>query len=132
MKIYTSYFGNKRLLEENGIVMVGICLYRPKFFSGYNLSELAPSRELFAMSDAPDEVYVPKFIKEVLGRVNARAIYDKLASIANGKDVALCCYEKENTSCHRKIVAEWLSKELGMEVKEFFVEIKKNQLDLFE
>lgn len=130
MKIYTSYFGNKRKLEANGIVPVGICLYRPRYFNGVNFSCVAPTRELFNMSEAPDEVYVPKFKKDVLSKVSPGDFVQQLESVSGGKDVALCCYEKDNSQCHRKIVGEWLQEQLGIEVEEFGAEKKETEEEL--
>lgn len=135
MKIYTSYFGNRRKLEASGVVAVGICLYRPRYFSGVNISCVAPTRELFDLSDQPDSVYVPKFKKDVLSKVNPKEFVEQLKLIGGGKDVALCCYEKDSTQCHRAIVADWLNETLNLGVVEFGKEEKKevqeDELKLF-
>jgi len=32
-----------------------------------------------------------------------------LEQISQGRDIILCCYEKPEDFCHRKILADWLS-----------------------
>ncbi|WP_157827683.1 DUF488 family protein [Niallia nealsonii] len=51
---------------------------------------------------------------EKLSKLNAKEIYESLPNNA-----VLLCYEKFNDWCHRRAVAEWLEKELGMEVTEW-------------
>lgn len=133
MKVYTSYFGNSAKLSKAGVVVVGITLYPPKWFYGYNLREVAPTPQIFAISNQPDEVYNPRFRREVLAKVDPKAFYEKLKQIGGGRDVALCCYEKPDDKCHRFLVAEWLEQNLGIEVPEFGVSKnpKYTQADLF-
>lgn len=133
MKVYTSYFGNSQKLSKAGVVVIGITLYPPKWFYGPNLREVAPTPAIFAISNQPDEVYNPRFRREVLARVNPQEFYEKLRQIGHGKDVALCCYEKPDEKCHRFLVAEWLQNSLGIEVTEFgqSKNPKVTQADLF-
>lgn len=119
MKVYTSYFGNSAKLSKAGVMIIGITLYPPKWFYGPNLKEVAPTPAIFAISNQPDEVYNPRFRKEVLGKVNPTAFYQKLEQMSQGRDVALCCYEKPDEKCHRFLVAEWMEENLGIEVPEF-------------
>jgi len=65
----------------------------------------------------------------ILAHLNADDVIRDIERISNGSDVALCCYEKPMDFCHRHILAKWLTKQTGIEVKEF--EDKKIQLDLF-
>ena len=119
MKIYTSYFGNLKKLEKANIMAIGITLYPPRWFYGPNLKDVAPTHALFSISDAPDEVYNPRFFDEVLSKVDPKEFVERIEMMSKGKDVALCCYEKPNEKCHRFLVAEWLEKNIGIEVKEF-------------
>lgn len=125
MKIYTSYFSNAQTLRSYKITPVGISLYPPKWYQGQNLKELAPTRELFALSSLPDSVYVPKFRRDVLGKINVKALVEKLEQIGGGGDVALCCFEKDRKGCHRDIVAKWLEEKTGNDVEEFDSEKEK-------
>ena len=124
MKIYTSYFSNAAKLKAANVEMIGIALYPPKWFVGISLLKVAPTRELFNSPNLSDEEYEKRFRKEVLSKQDAMNIHNLLERMGGGKDVALCCYEKNINECHRKIVGEWLSEELGIEVPEFGTEVK--------
>lgn len=133
MKIYTSYFANGKKLKAADVVMIGITLYPPKWFYGTNLWEVAPTKAIFHAGDLPDEVYNPRFKREVLAKVNPQQFVRQLEQISGGKDVALCCYEKPGDKCHRFLVAEWLESSLGIKVPEFGVDEKPKYIqgDLF-
>lgn len=135
MKIYTSYFANGKKLNMAGLRMIGIALYPPKWFYGTTIRDVAPSYSILKETSSQEE-YVNRFKNEILSKVDAKAFVEKLETISKGKDVALCCYEKPDDFCHRHLVAEWLTANLGIEVTEFGV-VKKSsepqveQLSLF-
>lgn len=118
MKIYTSYFSNAKKLGANDIEIIGIALYPPKWFAGVSIKSLAPSYSIFKYSNTEEE-YIARFKAEVLSRLDAKSIYERIKSFSNGKDVALCCFEKPYEFCHRHLVAEWLNSKLGLNVEEF-------------
>lgn len=119
MKIYTSYFSNAKRLQADGVKMIGISLYPPRWFMGVSLKQVAPTKALFAAGQLSDEEYEKRFNREVLSRVDAMDFYRELERVGKGQDVALCCFEKNRNECHRKNVAEWLERELGIEVPEY-------------
>lgn len=43
----------------------------------------------------------------------------RLATLFPAGDIALVCYEKDPTVCHRSIMAEWLGERLGVTIKEW-------------
>lgn len=135
MKIYTSYFANGKKLNMAGLRMIGIALYPPKWFYGTTIRDVAPSYSILKETSSQEE-YVNRFKNEILSKVDAKAFVEKLETISKGKDVVLCCYEKPDEFCHRHLVAEWLTANLGIEVTEFGV-VKKSsepqveQLSLF-
>lgn len=136
MRIYTSYFGNKKKLEELGIMPISICLYPPKWFNGIRIKSVAPTSSILFAKNQTTERYVERFKDEVLSKVNPHQLFENLKSICGGKDVALCCFEKPEEFCHRHIVAEWLNKSLGIDVEEFDPNVKEEektvvQYDLF-
>lgn len=45
MKIYTSYFANSKKLRKEGIVVIGIALYPPKWYVGPSLKMAPPPRQ---------------------------------------------------------------------------------------
>lgn len=127
MKIYTSYFSNHKKLSKHGIVMIGIALFPPKWFYGQSLKMLAPTYSIFNQKPFDEQRYTERFKKEVLANLDVRKVIDIIDSLGEGKDVALCCYEKPEDFCHRHIVAEWLQEQIGIEVEEFVEEQQKPQ-----
>lgn len=119
MRIYTSYFANKKKLEEFGIIPVSICLYPPRWFNGIRIKSVAPTSSILFAKNQTTERYVERFKDEVISRVDPRQFFENLKSICGGKDVALCCFEKPDEFCHRHIVADWLNNSLGLSVCEF-------------
>ena len=124
MKIYTSYFGNMKLLAKNNILAIGISRYPPTYFYGQTLFELAPLYYMFNKSLTSDE-FDKMYKKDVLDKQKQAVIVDKIKAIAKGRDVALCCFEKKQIECHRYNVACWLN-EAGFEVVEFGVSAPPN------
>jgi hypothetical protein len=59
---------------------------------------------------------------EILGKLDARQVWDELHEMSNGKIPVLLCYEQPNTLpqwCHRALCAEWFANKLGEHVPEF-------------
>ncbi|WP_212031238.1 DUF488 family protein [Cytobacillus depressus] len=108
-KIYTSYYANVKKLSPE-MVPIGISQGNNKWFKGQYMKELAPTWPMLKMNQ---EDYDKEFFK-ILSKLDAREIYDNLPDNA-----VLLCYEKFNDKCHRRAVAEWLEKELGIEVCEY-------------
>lgn len=134
MKIYTSYFSNGKKLAEAGVVMIGIALYPPKWFSGTSLKYVAPTASILFAKGQTSEEYTRRYKAEVLARVNPQLLIESLRQLGKGRDVALCCFEKPESFCHRHILAEWLTAKTGIEITEFGYVPKKpepQQLSLF-
>jgi uncharacterized protein (DUF488 family) len=115
MQIFTSYFGNLKDLIKANLHPIGIAISQPKWYKGTNFKNLAPKYE---MINWPEDRYTPEF-KKILLNQNAKLVFDQMRSFSGGKDVVLLCYEMPGQFCHRRLVAEWFEKELGIEVKEF-------------
>ncbi len=120
MQISTSYFGNILAIKKANIVAIGIAINPPRFFKGGSLKNLAPRYEMIHW---PEDRYTPEF-KKILKFQDAKLIYKQLESFAAGKNIALLCYEKPGEFCHRRLVAEWLEKELNIKVEEL---VKKDE-----
>ena len=118
MEIYTSYFGNAKALEKADIVMVGIARWKPKFFSGINLLDVAPL-PFMLKGNLTREQYIESYNRYVLDKLDCKRFLDILGKISLGKDVALCCYEKPNDFCHRHLLADYLENKIGLVVEEF-------------
>jgi uncharacterized protein (DUF488 family) len=115
MEVYTSYFAKEKNLKAKGIVPIGIARFPAKFFYGQTIFDLAPRADMLRM---PEEQYDREF-KKILTRLNPRQIYEQIKRISEGRDAALLCYEKSGDPCHRYMVADWLNRELGLNIKEF-------------
>ena len=118
MKIYTSYFSNGAKLTKAGIMMIGIALYTPKWFTGLSNKYVSPSWDILHNSKSKED-YVQRFNSEILAHRDPKAFFSAIEKMANGKDVALCCFEKPDDFCHRHLVAKWLNEKLGVQVEEF-------------
>lgn len=123
MKIYTSYFVKAATLRQAAIVPIGIALWPPRFFRGVSMSQVAPRR--YMLNDQlTDEEYISMYRNDVLRLVDAQSFVRQLEEAGHGMDVALCCFEKPDDFCHRHILAQWLTEQTGIEVKEFGVSDK--------
>lgn len=117
MKIYTSYFGNYKKLQSANIQMLCVSLGKPKFVNCPQLKNLCPTGYMLS-SSCSHETYLELYNK-ILQKQNAEDVIRQIESLSNGKDVALCCYEKPSEFCHRHLIAEWLTKNSNLIVEEF-------------
>lgn len=127
MKIYTSYFANVKNLRKESIVPIGIALYPPRWYSGLNLRKVAPTESILRTKDLDE--YTQRYKNEILSHLNVQSFVEELNRLTQGRDVALCCYEKPGDFCHRNLLAEKL-RECGYEVEEFVSAEEKCQLSL--
>lgn len=123
MKIYTSYFGNIRRLNEAGIFAVCVAIGKPKYLNLPQIINVAPTR--YMLSDACSYEEYLRLYDQILARQNAQQVVKQIEALSGGRDVALCCYEKPGDFCHRHILAKWITDNTGIEVKEFGVIEKK-------
>lgn len=119
MKIYTSFFGNVKKLEEAGIVPVSISLYPPRWRKWTQLRIFAPTKSILFDSNG-DEDYTRRFKAEILDKLNPEEIKQTLLSLSANQDIALLCFERPGDFCHRHLVADWLREKTGLEIEEFF------------
>ena len=119
MEIFTSYFSKLNKLNLKDYEPVSISRFTPRWYIGSVCKSLAPSAEiLLAYKDDRDWVkFKNKYINE-LNKLNPHDIYRRLVSMSRGKDIVLMCFEKDYTTCHRSICAEWLRKNVGIIVRE--------------
>jgi hypothetical protein len=115
MKIYTSYFGKIKKLKENCIVPIGIARFPPKYVSIRSIFDLSPRPDMLRMSE---EKYDREFMK-ILSKLNPNEMLRRMEEISGGWDCALLCFEKSGDPCHRYMVAQWLNRELGLDVTEY-------------
>lgn len=130
MRIFTSYFAKVKMLEKHNIVPIGIALYPPRWFGGQSIKYVAPTYSILKQT-ADDEEYTKRYKTEILGNLNLNQFVADLQKLSNGKDVALCCFEKPAEFCHRQLLAQYMN-EHGFEVKEFEEPKKPKEYNLFE
>lgn len=133
MEIYTSYFDNIKTLEDNNIVPVSICCYPPRDLNLHNYSLFAPSRDILSNCRGSITLYKQRFTREILNMLSKDDVDNFLKELKTnfeGKDIALCCYEKPNEFCHRHLVAEYLNQNFGLHITEY-INSKKQQNSLF-
>ena len=128
MTIYTSYFANWQKLRAAGVVMISVAAIPPKWFTGQQLNHAAPKWSPVHESNVAFEW---RYREETLRRINPSMFIESLERFSGGRDVALCCWEKPDSFCHRHILAEWLTKKTGVEIKEFGYKPQPVQLSLF-
>lgn len=118
MEIYTSYFANEKKLRKSNIVSIGIALYPPRWFAGPSLKMVSPSYDILYNSKDHED-YEKRFFSEILAHRDPKVFLSNIEKLANGKDVALCCYEKPGDFCHRHLVAKWMNEKLGLQIQEY-------------
>ena len=120
--IFLTYFANLRNLPPN-VTPVAICGKEPKGWSGITYKKLAPKyTDLMEYKETGNwEQFCIGYFMHVLSCNNPSYIVQDIHRIAGGGDIALVCYEKTGTHCHRELVGEWL-RNAGYIVKEFVAE----------
>lgn len=120
MKIYTSYYAKCRRIPHT-ITRISIAGKAPVGYKGTEYKVLAPKKEFFMQwkENHDNNYYIKCFNEQVLSHLNPVDVYNKLEELSCGQDIVLICYEKSGDFCHRHLVADWLSKNLGIEVKEW-------------
>ena len=68
--------------------------------------------------DHDQEKYTKRYVDLVLNHLNPHNVFNDFKNMSLGYDVALVCYEKSESFCHRHIVAEWL-RDAGYQVEEW-------------
>lgn len=131
MEVYTSYFGMKAKIEEEGILPVSIALWKPKWYEGLEYKKIAPKAFMLRGGYDQDE-YIKFYEMHVLNKLNIDEVLEDLERLGDGKDIALLCYEKPGDFCHRHLFAEWLLEQTGWEVQEFKPKPKKQKSSDFE
>lgn len=117
MKIYTGYFGNARAYKEAGLVLIGIAVSPPRWFTGLHYKALAPRRDMLRMSEREYRVQ----FEAILRSLNPHQVGHDLKNLTGGRDGVLLCFESLHRSgewCHRQHVAEWLNK-AGYNIQEW-------------
>lgn len=123
MKIYTSYFAREKQLLDRHILPIAICAKVPDWYKGIVYQSLAPSYDCLMQykKDYDEQAYKQRYYREVISRLKLDNVLAVLSYNAqkNGYDeIALLCYEKPDSFCHRHLVAQWFDL-AGIECKEY-------------
>ena len=106
----TSYFA-KSSKDPNAVSIARSC---PAGFKGRVYKKLAPPYSLLKKyKEDLDEDFYTKEYNEILAKLNPETVYEEL-----GPDVVLLCWELSGKFCHRRLVAKWLSDNLGLDIQE--------------
>ena len=110
--IKTSYIS---LLNKTDGIRVLVTRHKPQSLKSTDYEvwaqELSPSKELLDTYKAGDlswEVFEEKFLQELSVSQPAQAKLKELKELAETNEVTLFCYEKKETTCHRKILKDLL------------------------
>ena len=126
----TSNFANNKLYKLNGISISRYPATR-QGFTGPEFPPLMPSAQLLAWykstSQSPDNWadYAYAYNAQI-GCLNPEKVWEELEVIAEAygcNEPILLCYESAKTldtkPCHRRLVAAWFERELGVVVPEW-------------
>jgi uncharacterized protein (DUF488 family) len=119
-KIFTGYFGRLKTYRENGLFPVAIAQYVPDWFNGSQYLPLAPMKYMLSKS-MPTSVFDKEYKQHILSKLTPEQVIRQLEFLSKGQDVVLLCYEKQQSDCHRGLVAEWFNRK-GFDVQEYGIE----------
>jgi hypothetical protein len=112
---------------------VSIARFAPRKLQGFRVySKLAPGPWFNSVSI---EEYLERFHAEILAPLDPAATWNQLHKLVAPYEPVLLCWERPPVAaseiqgqdfCHRRIVAEWFEKELGMVVPEIRIDQPKN------
>ena len=66
------------------------------------------------LTDKDEVAYTKAYQEQVLSKLDAAVVWGAL------KDSVLLCWEPAGHFCHRRLVADWVKRELGHDVEELF------------
>ena len=116
MNIATSYIANSKMYK--GRKRICLMRWKLKYFKGIYYYPLAPSLKLlsdYKHNNITFETFHDEMVKQ-LEKLDSKKILTRLEKF--GDNIVLLGTCKDYEHCHRKIVADWLSKELNIEIKE--------------
>jgi uncharacterized protein YeaO (DUF488 family) len=108
--IYTSYFAKVKKLPQN-VVPISIAIKAPTGWNGLEFKALAPKWSFLSVwkQTQDNDYYIAEYQKQVLNQLNPEEVVKRLYALSYNHDVALICYEKSESFCHRHLVTDWLN-----------------------
>ena len=107
----TSYFA--RSGKSPGAVSIAL---RSKWFTVPKYPDLAPTQEMLEIEDWHE--YSHRYNDEILSRLDPQKVLNDLKVATTEHDIILLCWEKDRSTCHRGLVAQWFKKTLDLDVPE--------------
>ena len=94
--------------------LISVALKTPNGFRGMSYRKLSPKYDWWQdRYEHSYEWFKEQFQKTVLDELDVHDVVKKL-----GEDAILCCWEKDDTFCHRHIIADWI-REAGYIIEEY-------------
>lgn len=94
----------------------------PKGWQGRVYRPLAPSWKL-VKAGLSQQDFIKAYRAEVLDKLNPHQVLNDLG----GDDFVMLCWEQPGEFCHRRVVAAWLKKKLGLEVPELNPKLRNHR-----
>jgi hypothetical protein len=114
--IFTSNFKIAGHLPQAVAISQGI----PRGWQGKRYKPLAPPWNLVKLTD--NAQFIRLYRAQVLDRLDAIQVLREIG----GDNLILLCWEAPGEFCHRRVVAAWLQKEVGVLVEEFNPKLKRH------
>ena len=108
-KVYSSYYGKACKIYPD-YRLVAVSMNVPDNFKGEVLRCLAPSQSLvygYKYYTMSEQKYTEAYRREILDKLDVREIYNKL------KGKIILCYCGPGQFCHRHLIMNWLTEQLG-------------------
>lgn len=136
MEIYTSYYANMKKIKEKypDATFISIAMKKPDYIEVLEYKKLAPKWTFWKIwkdnisKKGNNEYYIKEYYNQVLSLLNPNIVLYELEKLSGNSDmVVLLCYEKPQDFCHRHIVADWITKNTKMNIKELQIGDVKNE-----
>jgi len=114
--IFTSSYKIAGHLPQAVAISRGI----PRGWQGRRCQELAPPRDLIKIMEP--EKFIPLYRAQVLDRLDPMQVIREMG----GDNFIMLCFEPPGEFCHRRVVAAWLRKHIGVLVEEFMPGVKRH------
>jgi len=92
----------------------------PRGWQGRRCKALAPPRDLIKIMEP--ERFIPLYRAQVLDRLDPMQVIREMG----GDNFIMLCFEPPGEFCHRRVVAAWLRKHIGVLVEEFMPGVKRH------
>jgi uncharacterized protein (DUF488 family) len=115
--IFTSNFKIAGHLPQAVAISRGI----PRGWQGRTYKPLAPAWTLVKLTD--NEQFIRLYRAQVLDRLDAAEVLREMGA----DNFVLLCWEPPGEFCHRRVVAAWLQKELGLVVEELNPKLRSHR-----